>query len=685
VLQVLQSDRVGLGPKHEDTQLQLPEDPTVSWPFAPHVAKDDEAVVGRSEAKPAGVVYGPTSKPSNSIASILGIKVFPSFSPDEKACIDRAFAAAMHETSSDFDFFDHPKWQFFFDLIAPNWRTPPPSTIGTDLLNTTYTQQQIDMLHALGGTPAIILGLDAATDVHSKSKTNLMAHDPQPWFLEYLAADLKKETAEAVVDKVEAAIGQLDALLGKSLVTAVMTDSCNTMRAFRSKIVTKGVVSYAYGCAAHPLHNLCEDLTRLEPIRATFTGSVFVSKKIRRQGLCNKVFSSVCKELVGKSLSMVLYSPTRWSSANFMFCRLRRCKRALMALPSVIENEKDEREIDSEFELPEGLAEKLVDGGFWRGIDSAISIMDPICKALGALEADASSMSTAYAAFVFVYVHLATVPGLATCRDVARACLLRRWARIYSPVHALAYFCDPFYYGMRQQVVATVGVDAIELGQGDLDTQCRNAITLLAAKELPNSDGTTYNLSLLGEFMRFCIAAAAFAASNASISHFHPKLVWAQADAQFPVLSKCLVKVFCGPGLAAGVERNHKVSANVHTALRNRIGAGKVERQVAVAHNASVANRGTPSVRHEFAKVMAKTCGPEAVVFTVAENELHQAERLCAESQVPGQGDVDGLQLLLTPDELLEQEVLQHTLESGLGDGSGMDDLLSTGMQVHMQ
>jgi hypothetical protein len=105
----------------------------------------------------------------------------------------------------------------------------------------------------------------------------------------------------------------------------------------------------------------------------------------------------------------------------------------------------------------------------------------------------------------------------------------------------------------------------------------------------------------LAEFMRFSVVDEAYSLANKSIEHFHPKLVWAQTNEQFSVLSACMVKIFCGPASAAGVERNHKVSANVHTALRNRMGSGKVERQVAVAHNAQVISRGAPQIRQKLA------------------------------------------------------------------------------------
>ena len=108
---------------------------------------------------------------------------------------------------------------------------------------------------------------------------------------------------------------------------------------------------------------------------------------------------------------MVMYSASRWSSVNYMFLRLKKVKLAITRLPSCVMNEKDERDIDETYELPSELAAVAIDPTFWKGVDRYIAIFDPICKCLGILESDTSTMATAYAAFVYVYVHIMKLVG----------------------------------------------------------------------------------------------------------------------------------------------------------------------------------------------------------------------------------------------------------------------------------
>jgi len=183
----------------------------------------------------------------------------------------------------------------------------------------------------------------------------------------------------------------------------------------------------------------------------------------------SKIFGHLCRESLHRLLSMVLYSPTRWSSTNYMFCRLRRCKRPLMGLPFAVANERYERGIDFDYSLPPALVDTVTSTTFWRGVDSAIALLDPICKALGALEGNSASMATTYAAFVYVYVHVTSTPELDVVgRATIIAALLRRWARDYSPVHALAFACDPFYFQMRSDVQAKFGFKFLQLDHGSL-------------------------------------------------------------------------------------------------------------------------------------------------------------------------------------------------------------------------
>jgi hypothetical protein len=316
---------------------------------------------------------------------MLKLKVHPGFTAAEKKILIRAFSDAIHETATAFKMFDHPAWQNFFRLVNPSWTRPSPVAISTDLLSEKYAELQVYMAKELVAAPAVIIGMDGATNVLSRSVSNVIAHDPRPWFVEYLKVDLKKESQVQLTAKVVDSVAQLHRLLGKDVVTAFISDSCNVMRSLRRNLLEKRHFDYTYGCGAHSLNNLCEDLLKLDSFKEILKSALFVSKSTRNQSLLSKIYSSICEDLLGKVLAMVLYSASRWSSVNYMFCRLKRVKRPITALPMAIENEKTERGIDESYALPAAFGAIVVNSQFWRSVNFSIDVFDPICKCIGVL------------------------------------------------------------------------------------------------------------------------------------------------------------------------------------------------------------------------------------------------------------------------------------------------------------
>jgi hypothetical protein len=177
-----------------------------------------------------------------------------------------------------------------FKNLAPNWNTPSPSIISTDLLNAKYQDSMTQMGQELSRAPAIIIGVDGATNVLSRSMSNVIAHDPRPWFVEYLRADLKKESEREVSAKLVSVFTRLRTFLSDQSVSfAFLSDSCNLMRSVRRNLFENNHVVFEYGCGARPLNNLCEDIVKLASIKPILRASVYVAKCIKHQKLLNKV------------------------------------------------------------------------------------------------------------------------------------------------------------------------------------------------------------------------------------------------------------------------------------------------------------------------------------------------------------------------------------------------------------
>ena len=179
----------------------------------------------------------------------------------------------------------------------------------------------------------MVIGIDGATNVLSRNVSNVIAHTPRPWFVEYVRTDLKESVVE-LVKKVKEIFQTLLAYVCRGVVDGFMSDSCNAMRALRRELRQCNLVVWEYGCASHSLNNFCEVILYLPDFKCKLRRGLFLSKSIKDNGMVGKVFRALSLELFGKAYAMVLYSVSRWSSVNYMFLRLKKVKLAITRLPS---------------------------------------------------------------------------------------------------------------------------------------------------------------------------------------------------------------------------------------------------------------------------------------------------------------------------------------------------------------
>lgn len=79
--------------------------------------------------------------------------------------------------------------------------------------------------------------------------------------------------------------------------------------------------------------------------------------------------------------------------------------------------------------------------------------------------------------FVFIFLHLPTLFSGAKIEQM-QAQLRYRWNRIYSPIHMLAFFCDPFYHEFRMNVTHVHGDQVLRFGKDSHINQCHAALRI---------------------------------------------------------------------------------------------------------------------------------------------------------------------------------------------------------------
>lgn len=201
--------------------------------------------------------------------------------------------------------------------MRTGWKLPSPARLSNDLLSNDYMGVAAEVAHQLGKvlrqSGGLTMGIDGATNVLSQSLSNVIMHSPLPYFIEFLRADLKRETTENLVAKIRDVLDRFRAFLrgagfvkddddefDLSAVLSFVSDSCNGMRALRTALQELALVLFAYGCMPHCLNNLCKDICALPRFKTFVKNCLFIAKAFKNVGMLRKLLEMLCVEKLGK-------------------------------------------------------------------------------------------------------------------------------------------------------------------------------------------------------------------------------------------------------------------------------------------------------------------------------------------------------------------------------------------------
>lgn len=117
-------------------------------------------------------------------------------------------------------FLDNETWHKFFATMSATWTPPAPSFFGGALLRKVYENIMGTVTFKISEANVGVFGIDRATNRLAKSVRNVIVHKPTPFFVEFLRADLKRETKTNVVDKIKNVIKLLDDVIDIKFVFA---------------------------------------------------------------------------------------------------------------------------------------------------------------------------------------------------------------------------------------------------------------------------------------------------------------------------------------------------------------------------------------------------------------------------------------------------------------------------------
>jgi len=407
---------------------------------------------------------------------------------------------------------------------------------------------------------------------------------PLPFYLSSFRISGRRESADPLVAKVKEQLLLVeyatDGSWQRSHSTGFVTDSPNVNRSARTKLLEADVFSFAYGCAAHAMSNLCRDIVKLPSVLLAVAFCTMLAKFFHGHHLPRAHLIKEQEKETPRPPTMKLFSPTRWTGeARLLISTLKNRG----TITTVLFKAK-QRAINMDF--PTSLFDAVMDNDNWDNVAQWEPVLCTLASMTNYLQADTTPLSGVHASFLSLEASLMPTTFPAAVRDQVRSFIKARYAAIVTPAHVLAFFLDPLFVQFREASRASAVKPYSEMDVA----VCMDAAKLLvwAASEAERATvPTQVTQAILGTF-QFLREPAVRRTRQLSLPH-----VWWElhADGAPPELRAVADQIFSLAPTSAAAEHSFKQRSRGHNKTRNRLSDNNADKSQAIIFNTQQARR----------------------------------------------------------------------------------------------
>lgn len=463
-------------------------------------------------------------------------------SKTQKQILDEEIARYIYATNSAFHHVQHPQFKNMISALRPGYTAPNEVEIGGTLLDTIYDQEKAKCSEYLNGQ-IVNFSIDGWSNVHNEPIlcAVVTTKKGENYLVDTIDTSGCPHKTDNLVEIVKSSLMKCENEF-KCIVRSLVTDNAPNVKSMCMKLQSDPDLNLiAYGCSAHLLNLLAEDLN-IPDIKEHI---LFVVKYFRNNHFANAKYREAggCK--------LIMPHQVRW---NTMADCLSAYLKNWSSLVSICEENRNE--ID-------GIVyNKVTNFGIKRNAEDLLKRLKPIAIALDKMQQKDCSISTA--------VHIWKVLEKDfTEEKLDKTCMknfFTRYNQALGPPHFLAYLLDPRFAG--------INLSAAE------KTEC-----LLFAKE-------KYSENVMPIVMKFIAKSEPFhdfLFDSNIISKIHPIDWWKSQITGNDTFSKNILQMieqlFSAQASSASVERVFSTFGLVHSKLRNRLGIQKAGKLVFLFKN----------------------------------------------------------------------------------------------------
>lgn len=179
---------------------------------------------------------------------------------NEQTTLHKKMCLAIYSSGTPLNLFSHNLWRSFFKDLRPAFILPSKDAISVKYLNEVYNDVKIAVENKIKSASSVGLQCDSWTNIRGESILNFIVTTPDSVYYKSIATGKKSQTGANIASEISTVIDGI----GASKVTAICTDNARNMQSAWDQIdamYKEGILFY--GCSAHTLNNLIQDLIKL--------------------------------------------------------------------------------------------------------------------------------------------------------------------------------------------------------------------------------------------------------------------------------------------------------------------------------------------------------------------------------------------------------------------------------------
>lgn len=213
-------------------------------------------------------------------------------SKDEKLKLDSMLAKAIYASGSPLSLLDNIYWKKLFETLRPAYVLPSSYQLSNKLLDSEVNNIKCFVEKLIVGSHCLGLMCDGWSNIRNESIINFVITAPKPVFYKSLPTLTERHTGDYMAKVMIEIIKEV----GPGKVFGIVTDNAANMKKAWREINNKYEHITTYGCVAHTLSLLINDIIHLKSFQIIIKGGIAIVNNIRRRHVLHAIFNEKQKE-----------------------------------------------------------------------------------------------------------------------------------------------------------------------------------------------------------------------------------------------------------------------------------------------------------------------------------------------------------------------------------------------------